>query len=74
MSKITLTTVLSFIFNQGILFDDGEQPVQVKSYRDGVDLCQEDNEVYIKYEYLNSLIKEIKGNKERALSFLTNKL
>jgi hypothetical protein len=65
-----LITVPTFTFNQGDPFDYeiiSEYPITVKYYSNEVELVQNGKTIIIRYEFLDSLFKEIKKHKKLAI-------
>lgn len=62
-----LITVPTFTFDQGDVFEEGEYPIQVSYYRDGIiELSQGGQEFDIREQDLQKLFKEIKKHLPEA--------
>ena len=73
--KTNLITVPTFTFNQGMIYDGAEMPIQVSYYNNGdeilIVLLQEDRHInFTSIEQLEKLVKEAKRHYSAAMSRL----
>jgi hypothetical protein len=65
-----LITVPTFTFEQGDLYDGGEQPIRVEYYNGSIALVQGKDEIILHPEFMEKLFKEIRKHYPDALARL----